>query len=1054
MSTLAAPAATARGRVRWTHLAAGFGAAAAAVVIVARLVDGSRLLSALEALGSRPILLAVFFLSYTAAFGLRAAAWRTLAPGSDPRSLFGILQVANLANHVLPFKAGELVRPALAARREMSAGAALSTSVLARWLDVTALLTLVGATVPAATGAWPNAAALAVLGLLTAAAAGMLVWLRRRVRGEASLPSWLPGPLPRLLHQSAEALRAVSPGRLLTAAASTLLSWPLEAGAVMVAAAALGAPLTPLQAVAVTVFTVLFQAFHVTPGGIGVYEASMTGALAAAGVPLESGLALAVIAHGLKFGYAFAVGALFAVVEALPRARRSGAGAGAHTAEPEPAREARGFSPASGFEMIAARLWNVVNEGKPFTPVFVTGVILLLSLLHAAEPGYWLRAGGAALALVPLALLFYRFDFPLRLRTALWAALALYFVFFRYVDWAAVATVLVLYFGFTVILWGTIYYHLRMGMPLTNFTRFWRLVLENPDPTSGNFLEQAPKTLLLVLLFRYLVQDLTWSAVIGVEAFTAALGIAAVLIHQWFFTWAPPAPQTPTRLRSDGRPISRRFIAIVIDGCRLDKLREAHTPCIDRLRQEGTEFLDVRTVYPARSVVCFSSMLTGAPPRVHGIRSNFVPRLGVRSDSIFTALRRAGKRGVLVGIAHLVDAFGEEDVRTVTSVCHNDEIDQTLVARAKRVLEEEDPDLLVLQLLCVDQTGHARGSYNQEYLEKIEAADRVIEEFLGWCAERGYLDDATVMINADHGQGIGIGGHGHLTPTELYVPCILWGKGVPAGVRRSDTRSIMDVAPTIAYFLGVQPPEQAVGQVVLEPGPEPRERVRDEDRPVAVILPARNEARTVADVLRGIPRERVPGLQVIVVDDGSTDGTGHVARRHGADHVIRHERNRGLGAALRSGLAHARAIDARAAVYLDADGEYDPREIPRLLEPVLRGEADYVLGSRYLGTRDGQPWPRLVANLLFTALLCVLAGRRITDGQTGFRAFSRQALEVAEIIHDYNYAQVLTLDLLRKGMRMKEVPIRYRYRGHGRSFIRAEYLWRVPWAMLREVLGD
>ena len=169
--------------------------------------------------------------------------------------------------------------------------------------------------------------------------------------------------------------------------------------------------------------------------------------------------------------------------------------------------------------------------------------------------------------------------------------------------------------------------------------------------------------------------------------------------------------------------------------------------------------------------------------------------------------------------------------------------------------------------------------------------------------------------------------------------------------------------------------------------------------------------------------------------------------------VIAHAHNRGLGAALRTGLAAANELNARAAVYIDADGEYPPEQIPDLLEPVLAGEADYVLGSRYLGRREGQRVVRLVGNLVFTGLLCLATGRRITDGQTGFRAFSRRALECAEIIHDYNYAQVLTLDLLKKGMRMREVPISYSRRTRGKSFIGPKYLWRVPVGMLQEMLS-
>jgi hypothetical protein len=87
-------------------------------------------------------------------------------------------------------------------------------------------------------------------------------------------------------------------------------------------------------------------------------------------------------------------------------------------------------------------------------------------------------------------------------------------------------------------------------------------------------------------------------------------------------------------------------------------------------------------------------------------------------------------------------------------------------------------------------------------------------------------------------------------------------------------------------------------------------------------------------------------------------------------------------------------------------------------------------------------------------LLSVLSGHRISDGQTGMRAFSRRAADVAEIVHDYNYAQVLTLDLLHKGMRMAEVPISYRRRRHGSSFINARYLWRVPLGIAREMLSS
>ena len=967
--------------------------------------------------------LAVASLAYAAAFWLRALAWQRLLPrtleSKRPAvgALWSILHASLVLNHALPVKAGEVARPPLLTRLRVPLSTATATTIAARSMDMAALLLIaLIANAPhlgaLAVAAWPIAAGAVLFGL------GALFAMRV-----------MPQALRARVLVAFEELRRVPPTTLALCALLTLASWLLEGGMALAAARSLGIPLTLSVAIGATAFTVASQVIHLTPGGIGVYELSMTAVLSSAGVSPEQALELAVVTHGLKFAYSFTVG----VVVALPAAISALRG----TSEEQ--------RRASRLEVFAARSWNVLNEGKPFTPIYALAVIGLLSVSRMTSTHELVRGLGALTALVPLALVWFRFDFPLRLRVALWGALAAYALLFGLGSLEAVLLVGGLYVFFTVVMWGTVYYHLRIGTPWTNWTRFWRLVLENPDPTSGNTLEQLPKVLLLVWAFEYL-SNAPLAGIAAFEAFTLAIAVGALLIHHWWFTWVPALPQRGLApARTPEMRTSKRVIVIAIDGCRADRLAEARTPFLDRLAAEGTTFADLCTVYPARTVTAFASMLTGAAPSVHGMRSNFVPSLGVKCESVFDVLRPHGMRGVFVGIAHLIDAFGERDVRTVTAVMQNDEIDDALVARAQDTLLTDDPELLVLQLLSVDQTGHSRGSYNEEYLACIEETDARIERFLGWCGDRGYLEGATVLVTSDHGQGIGIGGHGHMSEPEINVPGIWWGEGVPAGVVSVERRFITEVAPTLLGLLGLPAPAQTVGQSLLSLGPStPRP-------PVLFVIPAHNEAESIGSVIAGI-HTAIPEAAVLVVDDGSSDGTGAIAAQFGAT-VVRHEVNRGLGAALRTAFAAARDIDADAVVYLDADGEYDPADARALLAPILCDEAEYVLGDRFAQGASGMTFARRTANAAFTSLLSVLCLRRILDGQTGMRAFSRRAVAVAEVIHDYNYAQVLTLDLLHKGMRLAQVPISYQRRQRGSSFIRGEYLWRVPLGIARELLA-
>jgi glycosyltransferase involved in cell wall biosynthesis len=224
------------------------------------------------------------------------------------------------------------------------------------------------------------------------------------------------------------------------------------------------------------------------------------------------------------------------------------------------------------------------------------------------------------------------------------------------------------------------------------------------------------------------------------------------------------------------------------------------------------------------------------------------------------------------------------------------------------------------------------------------------------------------------------------------------------------------------------------------------------DGAVVLVLPARDEAARIGAVI-----DRLPPIvlgrptQCIVVDDGSVDDTAAIASARGAA-VVTHDVGQGLGAAVRDGLRAGVAAGAAVVAFCDADGEYDPAELATLVGPIVDGRADYVVGSRFTGSIGRMLPHRRFGNRTLTLGLRFLAAEPITDGQSGYRALSARAAAEAEIAHDYNYAQVLTLDLLGRGYRYAEVPITYSFREGGRSFVRlGRYLRAVGPAVWRVV---
>ena len=204
-----------------------------------------------------------------------------------------------------------------------------------------------------------------------------------------------------------------------------------------------------------------------------------------------------------------------------------------------------------------------------------------------------------------------------------------------------------------------------------------------------------------------------------------------------------------------------------------------------------------------------------------------------------------------------------------------------------------------------------------------------------------------------------------------------------------------------------------------------------------MIIPARNEENSVAGVIREI-QAADPDFVVVVVDDGSTDRTAQVAEATGAI-VLKLPYNLGIGGAVQTGYQYARENDFDIAVQVDGDGQHDPSEIARLLEPILDGRADMVVGTRfaegggYRGTRM-----RRVGIHLFAAIVSLIVRQRVTDTTSGFRAVNRRAIRLFALYYPHDYPEVeATVVLSRHGLKMVEVPVQMRIRETGNSSITA-----------------
>lgn len=224
-----------------------------------------------------------------------------------------------------------------------------------------------------------------------------------------------------------------------------------------------------------------------------------------------------------------------------------------------------------------------------------------------------------------------------------------------------------------------------------------------------------------------------------------------------------------------------------------------------------------------------------------------------------------------------------------------------------------------------------------------------------------------------------------------------------------------------------------------------------DSRPVlSIIIPIYNEVELLPKVLemvRALPLR----MELILVDDYSTDGTRDILKGEESvpgTRVLYHDRNRGKGAGIVTGLA---AATGDVVIVQDADLEYDPREIPGIVEPIFAGKANVAFGSRFMGKVTGMKFPNRVANWLLSRMVSVLYGQKITDEATAYKAFRRELIQGLDLkCQRFEFCPEVTAKVLRRGEHIHEVPITYNARtfeegkkiGYKDFFVAVDNLWK------------
>lgn len=195
---------------------------------------------------------------------------------------------------------------------------------------------------------------------------------------------------------------------------------------------------------------------------------------------------------------------------------------------------------------------------------------------------------------------------------------------------------------------------------------------------------------------------------------------------------------------------------------------------------------------------------------------------------------------------------------------------------------------------------------------------------------------------------------------------------------------------------------------------------------LVVLIPAYNEEELIGKTISDIPRKifGIGTVEILVIDDGSSDKTVEVAMNAGANKVVSLGKNMGVASAFMTGVRNAISMNADIVVTLDADGQFPPKQVSEIVIPILNNQYDMVSGARFTNeVSKDYPKVKLIGNKLFSKMVSMVVNQKFVDTQTGFRAYNRNALLNISIISEYNFAQEVLIDLVFKGFRVGEIPV-------------------------------